>query len=209
MRIAYAGLVLAGLLSAAPRIASYRAEIRSQRGQAFLVDIRIRTTDIWPKPSHIIDSGSANVSDVRIGGATSQMRRVGMLDKLVAAEPLREYMIHYLVQVNDMEHIRVPLAVPELPTTAAPTAVSIIVYPASDESIGGDTFPSLRLDATGGFISELSNVPNHVRFARWKTIEAAVHSQWLTPTRIGDLGVIALLVAGSFARALIRRKKEA
>lgn len=217
MKGIYTGLLLAHVVvSAAPSIVSYRAEIHDRTGNKVAVDIAISTgANVWQKPVHTIERGGGErVSGIGLVSSdgravSSRVERVGLLDRIVCNEPVWDYRIHYVVEANDPGPARIPLAVPEIPTGGAAGSVTVTFYPASQEVILGDTFPAFQRDGAGLFVAELSNVPNHVQLASWRTGEAGFRERWVTPATLSDLVVIALLVIGSITRAIMRRKQEA
>jgi hypothetical protein len=116
------------------------------------------------------------------------------------------YKIHYTVDAGESGTVRIPLAVPQIPTSGAAGSVKITVDPAAGEVIAGDMFPALHRDFSGSFAAELANVPNHVQLEIRRG--QGFRERWLTPLMLSDLAVIALVAFGSVARALIRRKAE-
>jgi hypothetical protein len=202
-------------LSASPRISSYRSEIRSEGENRFSVDIAVSTgTEAWAKPAASLQTyDGERLTDIQVVSSEGvplpwHIARSGRLDRLLLDRPGNEYRIHYLLQVNDSTPVRIPLAVPEIPTMGVAGSVRITVNSASGEVITGDMFPSFQQDGTGSWVAALSNVPNHVRLETGRAGEVGFRTRWLTPTMMTDVTVIALLAIGSGGRALIRRKRE-
>ena len=194
---------------------SYRAEIHGHPDGKVAVDVAISTgTTAWKEPVHTIEVGVATrVSDISFvspGGKllSSRIERSGVLDRLVGNEPVQEYRISYMVEVNESGHVRIPLAVPEIPMAGAGTVI-VTYYAPSPDIIAGDAFPAFQRIAPGAFVAELSNVPGHVELSLWHASEAGFRQRWVTPASLSDLVVIALLAIGSIARAARRRGREA
>ena len=212
----WAGLLLAhAALFGAARITAYRAEIHADGDNRFSVDIVIRTgAEVWSKPAYSLERSYGQqlaVLDLRLTGRDSRswhVERVGLLDRLVCNGATPEQRIHYLVEARSSGPVWIPLPVPEIPTSDAPGSVSITFHPRSGEVLVGDSFPAFRRDASGLYVAELSNVPNHVQCAARPTSEASLRERWVTPGAIGDTVVVVLLVLGSITRALMRRDRE-
>jgi hypothetical protein len=134
------------------------------------------------------------------------VERAGLLDRILCSEPSSAYHIRYTVNANKTGPVRVPLAVPEIPTTGAAGVVNIAFRPNSQDMIVGDTFPTFQRHPSGEFTAELSNVPSHIELAIWQTGQPRLQEHWLTPVTLSDVVVVALLVLGSAIRAMMRRK---
>ncbi len=200
------------VLFAAPRITSYRAQIHAGEGRSFSLEIAIGTgAEAWAKPVHSLETyAGERLSNVAVRSSDGQslsfrLDRVGLLDRLILDGSAREYSIRYVIEAPESGPLRIPLAVPELPTTGAAGAVTITFYPPSGEVITGDMFPAFQR-VSGSFIATLSNVPNHVHLDLLHANDAGIRQRWLTPSLLSDLVVITLILLGSLARVLIRRK---
>jgi hypothetical protein len=212
MRSVYtAALLLHAATFAAPRIASYRAEIRLAGAQSVYVQIDVSTTgDIWPHPEFsIAELDDDQLSDLGLDLGNGQSpplahRRIGRLDRVTSTVPVRRCSLRYIARVRSSGATSIPLAVPDIPTTDRPGSVTLIFDPPSGDVIAGDSFPAFRRDASGAFVAALSNVPNHVQILTLRANQASFRERYVTPTHITDFVVLALLVLGSVARACIR-----
>ncbi len=199
-------------LSGVPRIASYRADIHSTGPRTFAVDIAVKTGgETWNRPGFTLEHYPAvEISELSLysAGAPAASWRIddiGLLSRLVSTASATDYGIHYVLETPATGG-RIPLAVPEIPTSGAAGSVSIRFF--ANQALLGDSFPAFQQSAPNSFVSELSNVPAHVQFALWSPVEARFRERWFTPATFSDLAVILLLALGSIARAMLRRRRE-
>jgi hypothetical protein len=200
-------------VSGVPRIASYHADIHSTGPRTFTVDISIKTGgEGWNRPSFTLEHYPAvEISELSLGsaglpGASWRLDDVGLLSRLVSTAAATDYTIRYDVIETRASGQRIPLAVPEIPTSGDARSVSIRFF--ANQAILGDSFPAFRQSAQNSFVAELSNVPAHVQIALWSPVEAGFRERWFTPATFSDLAVILLLALGSIARAMLRRRRE-
>jgi len=118
------------------------------------------------------------------------------------------YRFHYTISRNG-RRVRIPLAVPEIPTDGSPGSVVVEAVLPPGYAIAGDTFPVFEQKTPRDYVAELANIPNHVELEIGSGADARAHARWMTPTNLSDCGVVVLLAAGSIGRLLLRKRLRA
>jgi len=174
---------------AAPRVAHYRAEIRSEDGRSYQVRIAVQTAgEEWRKPSHTLDG--------------ELLKRI-TLDR--AIPPGSTYDLQYTVPGTG-NRARIPLAVPEIATQGTPGSVRIETTLPLGYQIAGDMFPVFARNGSGSYAAELANIPSEVEFEIAASGQADLRQRWITPAILSDSAVILFLVAASLGRLFLRKK---
>lgn len=178
------------VVSAGPRVAQYRAEIRSGDAHSYSVDIAVTIGgDAWEKPSYTLDGDVLNRTT---------------LDYAVPAG--ETYHLRYTA-ARDGHRVRIPLAVPEIPTAGSPGSIVIEAALPAGFAMTGDMFPVFKQNDSGVYVAELANIPNQVEFEVARPGEAGFRERWLTPTVLSDCAVVVFLAAGSIIRLLFSRTR--
>ncbi len=182
--------ILALHVVAAPHVAKYHAEIRSVDARIYTVDIAVTIGEVaLHKPSYTLDGDVLNRTT---------------LDH--AVRPGGTYHLSYTA-AGGGHRVRIPLAVPEIPTAGSPGSVVIEVALPGTSVIAGDMFPAFKRNDSGTYVAELANIPNHVEFEVADADKVGFREHWLTPTALSDGAVLAFLAAGSLARFLLRKTR--
>jgi hypothetical protein len=193
-----------------PHVVEYRAQVATADRQRYSVDIEMTISgDSWRKPSWTLEHSEALIG-CRIDGADCQIESSGVLDRLRSLSPVAPGSIcklHYAIDASQ-RGVRIPLAVPEIPSAGAPDSIRITVATPGGFEIAGDIFPKLEQRNPNLYEVDLASVPSHVEFELTRPDEVSFRQRWLTPAALSDFAVLALLALGTITRAAMRRKRR-